>query len=151
MSMLNLFSPINDPGLLSVMCKLPSINRKDVMSESNNVEGFKIIISRKELKLHCEERSKYHSKREKEKKKSLPELKDAMKKVTLGQTTSSNKLSGKSSNYNFNSDDPIADLERDILSHHNRVLLFQFYASHLIDSNYILKKEDLIELEMFPR
>jgi len=112
------------------------------------VEGFKLKVTSAELKEHCEHRAMYHSERADEKRnKTLPQLREALESVKSTSPSSSISHMNKGT-YHMDPDDPVKDLERDIRNHENKALVFQFFATHLIDDDYTLQEADLVKLEI---
>lgn len=116
------------------------------------ITGFKLRVTSKELREHCQGRSVYHSTRAEEKESKLPGLKEAMNTLeAVG--TSPQKLSnmGGKSSYHMDSEDPVDALEKDIRDHRNKSLVFRFFGDHLFDEDYTLDENDLNRLEILKR
>jgi hypothetical protein len=114
------------------------------------IDGFKIKITSSELKKHCQEKSAYHSKRAEEKNQELPTIKDALEKIkTIGPAQSVSHMNKGS--YHLDPGDAVEQLETDIRDHHNKSLVFAFFAEHLFDEDYVLDETALIRLEIIKR
>lgn len=112
------------------------------------IDGFRLKFTSKELASHLTDRAKYHRRRAAEKGDQLPKLKEAMEHIKgSGAATSVANMSKGG----YHVEDPVADLERDIRNHENKVLVFDLFAGHLFDEDYDLKEEDLVRLEILKR
>lgn len=113
------------------------------------IEGFRLKVTSTELQKHCLERADYHRDRAATKREELPKLREAMDRVkmaTQGQPQSLARMTKGS--YNHDPDDAVENLETDIRTHDNKVLLFGFFAGHLFDEDYNLTENDLQRLEI---
>ena len=127
------------------------------------IKGFRLKITKGELRTHCIERGNFHAQRaELKETKQMPELvalKEATEKVRATTSEPVDELAqmSKLSNtrgYNFQSSDPqqlIDSLEADIRNHRNKALVFKFFAEHLWDEDYDLDEGDLQRLEIISR
>ncbi len=111
------------------------------------IEGFKVKVGFVELTEHCLARSRYHQRRAEEKEATLPDLKKTLEMVRTS-TVPSNYSNMSKGGYNLDPDDPVTQLERDIETHRNKRLVFDFFASHLFNDDYTLEKDDLVKLEI---
>lgn len=115
------------------------------------VDGFKLRMTSKELRIHCETRSQYHATRADEKTAGLPKLRESLETIKNNGITTTSVSTMNKGGYHLNTDDPIESLERDINDHRNKAILFKFFSEHLFDDDYILKEEDLARLEIIKR
>jgi len=117
------------------------------------VEGFKIKLSPLELCKHLKDRAAYHQSRASEKEAAMPRLRESLetlKKSNVSLPSTHSNMSGKSA-YNFDAEDPIDSLEKDIRDHKNKAVVFLFLSDHLFDEEYVLQEADLIRLEILKR
>jgi hypothetical protein len=112
------------------------------------IDGFRLRFTAQELASHLTDRAQYHRGREADKAGQLPKLKEAMDQIkAVGEA----KNVATMSKGGYHSEDPVADLERDIRDHHNKALVFDLFAVHLFEDDYNLKEDDLIRLEILRR
>jgi hypothetical protein len=117
------------------------------------IEGLKIKVTSGELKEHLTMRAAHHRKRADDKEVELPQLRDALERIKAApQATNISAMQKLTSNsYHVNPDDTISALENDIRDHRNKALVFDFFAGHLFEEDYVLQENDLIRLEVIKR
>jgi hypothetical protein len=117
----------------------------------NLVSGLKFRMTAQELREHLRARSVYHKSRHEEKSQLLPQLEDTVTKLKAQPPAQSVQHFNKSgsTNYQFNGDDAITELKRDIETHHNKSIAFAWLAEHVLESDYLLDSSDFVRLEIF--
>jgi hypothetical protein len=119
--------------------------------EGRMIEGFKIRVASKELRDTLLDRAEYHRNRAETKQVELPKLREAMEMIKAAPAESVAHFNKASASYAFDPADAIENLERDIKDHHNKAIVFRFFADHLFDDDYTLGEQDMIRLELVKR
>lgn len=115
------------------------------------VPGLKVRVTSKELAEHCKKRSEYHATREKEKTALLPDAKKIAESIKSTAAATSVSNFSKGGTYSFDADGNVERLENDIKDHHNKSIMFAWYAEHLFEADYCLEGSDLVSLEILKR
>lgn len=120
---------------------------------SGLVPHLHIRMTSRELCEHLMSRATYHATRRDEKRAYLPQLKDATEKIKAQSPAATVAQFSKMghSNYRFDGDDALESLERDIQTHNDKFVYFQFIANHLFEQDYCLSEDDLVKLEIMKR
>lgn len=108
------------------------------------VNGLKFKFTRREIQEHCNECAKYHTNRVKEKSEELPKLEHTLsviKKDNLLETEL--RVMNKSGGYSLDHEATIKNLKKDIERHQEKAAMFNMFAAHLVDEDYLLNHEDL--------
>ena len=113
------------------------------------VPGMKLRVTSAELAQHLRDRADYHAKREKEKQDILPQVKEAAEKIkSQAPAQVIAQFSKSASNYSFDGDDAVENLQKDIETHHNKSVAYRWLAEHLFEQDYCLDRDDLVRLEI---
>lgn len=113
------------------------------------ITGFCLRLTSAELQKHCSGRANYHAQREREYAKELPKVKESVEQLKkAGSSSPTVSYMSKGGSYDV---DIVKDMEEKIRDHHNKSLVFEFFASHLFEEDYNLQENDLIRLEILKR
>lgn len=114
------------------------------------IKGLRICLKSSELAEHMRERANYHEERAKVKEEELPAIQESFEKFKALRPATKVSHMNKSglSNYDFNPEENIENLENDIRNHRNKALAYRYMADHLFTEDYDLDENDLRRLEI---
>lgn len=110
------------------------------------VPGMRIRMKSAELAGMLRDRCSYHISRAEAKQREMPGLKAAADAIRV--QSQSNPNVSNSSNYKFDGDSAVEQLDKDIKDHRNKSRQFSFLAEHLFEDDYCLERSDLVALEL---